>query len=245
MTNLAIIHYMPLEYYPPVTNFLDTLADRHNSKLKIIKVYSCHNIKGRKSYFIPQDSENGTQNHLYSFIINRSPFPKENDNRLVRLYKYIHFNLSTLLNLVIQWPNNLLYYESYSAWPAYIYSRFFNRQCRIFIHNHEYADERWYKTTMYQVRYFHRLEKKWIYPHAVWNSQTNDDRLNFFLNDNPTTRAESLRVMPNYPPNSWQFKVKDSSTKSIKNKKSTTLKVVYIGSLSFQNTYIKEFCDWV
>lgn len=245
MTNLAIIHYMPLEYYPPVTNFLDTLADRHNSKLKIIKVYSCHNIKGRKSYFIPQDSENGTQNHLYSFIINRSPFPKENDNRLVRLYKYIHFNLSTLLNLVIQWPNNLLYYESYSAWPAYIYSRFFNRQCRIFIHNHEYADKGWYATTMHQVRYFHRLEIKWLYPRALWNSQTNSDRLKFFHTDHPTLRPETLRIMPNYPPLSWKLQIESSIPDKPALHKPNILKVVYVGSLSFQNTYLKEFCNWV
>jgi hypothetical protein len=240
MSKLAIIHYMPLEYYPPVTNLLDTIATGHSQKFKSINVFSCGNVKGRKKYQIPQNKTKSTPKPTISITIKRSLFPKETDNGLIRLYKYIHFNLLTLLGLLIQRPTSLLYFESYSAWPAYIYSRFFNRNCRIFIHNHEYADKGWYNTTMHQVRYFHLLEKKWLYPRAVWNSQTNSDRLKFFHNDHPALKPKTLKVLPNYPPRSWGKNITIARTSA-----EHPLKVIYVGSLSFQNTYLKEFCDWV
>ena len=61
MKKLAVIHYMPLEYYPPVTNFLNVAA---NYNFKQIKVWSTHNIKNRAP-FINKDIK-----------INRAPFPK-------------------------------------------------------------------------------------------------------------------------------------------------------------------------
>lgn len=245
MTKLAIIHYMPLEYYPPVTNLLDTIARDYSQQFKSVNVFSCYNVKDRKEYQIPQNKAQATPQPPHSIKIKRSPFPKETDNGLIRLFKYIHFNLFTLVGLLLQRPSSLLYFESYSVWPAYIYSRFFNRRCRIFIHNHEYADKGWYATTMHQVRYFHLLEKKWLYPRAVWNSQTNSDRLQFFHNDHPTLRPETLRVMPNYPPLSWKLQIETASSGKPELRKPSILKVVYVGSLSFHNTYLNEFCDWV
>jgi hypothetical protein len=44
---VAVVHFLPLEYYPPVTNFLDVLAQRTDF---IISVFSCHNIKRRIPY---------------------------------------------------------------------------------------------------------------------------------------------------------------------------------------------------
>lgn len=240
MSNLAIIHYMPLEYYPPVTNLLDTIAREYFQQFRALYVFSCHNVKCRKEYQIPQNKAQATPQLPHSNKIKRSPFPKETDNGLIRLFKYLHFNLFSLLGLIIHRPSSLLYFESYSAWPAYIYSRYFNRKCRIFIHNHEYADKGWYNTTMHQVRYFHRLEKKWLYPRAVWNSQTNSDRLEFFHNDHPALKPEILKVMPNYPPSSWKKNMAIPITSE-----EHPIKIIYVGSLSFHSTYLKEFCDWV
>lgn len=250
---LAILHYLPLEYYPPITNLIDYIAKELNLNFGLVKVFSTHNIKGRIEYRVSSISKENNYlkiNHKLQITnyklptIHRSSFPKETDSSPIRLLKYIQYNLFTLIGLVIFRPNNLLYYESYSVWPAYIYTRYFNKKCSIFIHNHEYADKEWYATTMRLVRYYHILEKKWLYPQAIWNSQTNDDRLRLFHNDHPTIKPETLKVMPNYPPRCWQRK------NSIPNQpdKYTTenpLKIVYVGSLSFQSTYLKEFCDWV
>lgn len=246
---LAILHYLPLEYYPPITNLIDYIAKELNLNFGLVKVFSTHNVKGRIEYRVSSIKKENNYlkiNHKLQITnyklptIHRSSFPKENDSIPIRLLKYIQYNLFTLIGLVIFRPNNLLYYESYSVWPAYIYTRYFNKKCRIFIHNHEYADKEWYATTMHLVRYYHILEKKWLYPQAIWNSQTNDDRLRLFHNDHPTIKPETLKVMPNYPPRSWQ-----SKTINPKTKYPNILKLIYVGSLSISNTYIKEICQWI
>ncbi|MGQ1787101.1 hypothetical protein [Saccharicrinis sp. GN24d3] len=290
MPKLAILHYLPLEYYPPVTNLIDYITHERSKDLKV-KVFSCRNVKGREGYRVQgignrrkdigyrskdigdKDLENRDKgignrsgdpktNNLIPKIL-RSPFPKETDNSIIRLLKYLHYNLFTLLNLLIYRPNALLYYESYSAWPAYIYSKFFNQKCRIFIHHHEYASKEWYSKTMKQVQYFHQLEKKWLYPRATWNSQTNEDRLQFFHQDHPGLKKEQLRILPNYPPSKWKveslkFKVDFNADLSCivpqslnaynlnpKPNPLNPIKLVYVGSLSFQSTYLKELCEWV
>ncbi|WP_289055254.1 hypothetical protein [Carboxylicivirga marina] len=258
MIKLVILHYLPIEYYPPVTNLIDYLASERVGDIKQVKVYSTHNVKGREEYQVSrykyQDLKKIVDKEIdrSSLIIKRSPFPKESDNSLTRLLKYLHYNLLTLIGLIIYRPNDLLYYESYSAWPVYIYTKYFNRKCRLFIHFHEYASKDWYATTMKQVQYFHRLEKKWLYPRAQWISQTNNDRLQFFHNDHPYIKEEQLRVMPNYPSKDW-LKVKGEGYKEKGTKLTPTpstlnlkpVKLVYVGSLSFQSTYLRELCEWV
>lgn len=251
MSKLAILHYMPLEYYPPVTNLIDYIANNQLANFERIEVYSCENIKNRNPYNLST-----TINEAHKKIeLHRAPFPKNADNNVKRLYKYIYFNLVTLIRLVLFKPNNLLYFESYSAWPAYVYTKYVNRKCAIFIHNHEYASPEWYATTMRQVSYFHALEKKWLYPHAKWISETNNERLQLFRTDHPYLRVEQLEIMPNYPPRSWQQQVQQppsphqplnlSTTQPLNPSTPHPLKLVYVGSLSFESTYIKEFCEWI
>ena len=247
MVKLAILHYMPLEYYPPATNLLDYVEKNHFRCFKSIKVYSCNNVKGRLKYkpfdqesskLINKKLSNPIENN--SLIIKRSPFPEETNNSILRLIKYLHYNIFTLIGLVTYRPNNLLYYESYSAWPAYVYTKYFNRNCYLYIHHHEYASKDWYANTMKLVRYYHQLEKKWLYPRAQWISQTNEDRLEFFHQDHPNLKKEQLKIMPNYPPKNWNMEKREK-----RKEKGNVLKLAYIGSLSFQSTYLKELCEWI
>ncbi len=269
MQKIAIIHYLPLEYYPPVTNLLDYLESNDKYQFDRISIFSCKNVKGRKPYastgLVSQSSKGSTSNQISNFgskrstkkksqshnfetaanelvAVKRSPFPKESDSNVIRLYKYLHFNIRTLIGLITSQPNNLLYFESYSAWPAYIYTKYFNRKCRIFIHNHEYADKGWYRNTMKQVKYFHQLEKKWLYPRAQWISQTNSDRLQFFHQDHPSLKPEQLKIMPNYPSLLWRA---DENKLPANSYQLTTLRVVYVGALTFKSTYLKEVCEWI
>jgi hypothetical protein len=141
-----------------------------------------------------------------------------------------------------------------------MYTKYCNRKCRIFIHFHEYASKQWYQTTMKQVRYFHHFEKKWLFPRATWISQTNSDRLQFFHQDHPYLKKEQLHVMPNYPPKSWRIRelaqkhisklhnkpvAKSQQANQLISSKANPLKLIYVGSLSFQSTYLKELCEWV
>lgn len=232
---LAIIHYSPLEYYPPIMNLLDYLCQTHFHNFASLEVFTCKNNKKRIPYLF-ENLLNTDKAYCY-----RSPFPNESDNILIRLIKYLHFNFNTLCHLIINRPTVLLYFESISAWPAYIYTRYINRNCSIFIHNHEYASKEWYANTMKQIKFFHILEKKWLYPRAIWNSQTNADRLLLFSKDHPYLKKENLKIMPNYPPQVWSKHSIDNN--NINNQ--IPLKIVYIGSLSFQHTYLEEFCNWI
>lgn len=234
MKEIAIIHFLPIEYYPPATNFVTSLLNTNPELVDTTQVYTCHNIKKRPA-FTYSNTQTG------QLGIHRSPFPKPQDKTAVRLLKYLHFNISSLWRLIKQHPQSILYYETFSAWPVYIYYRYFNRNCRIFIHNHEYASPDWYKKNMKLVKYYHRLEKKWLFPNATWISQTNQDRLKLFHNDHPAISNEVLRVMPNYPPKSW----KNSDVNHDQVTPNQPLRIVHIGSLSFHNTYIREFVNWV
>ncbi|BDC98609.1 hypothetical protein [Persicobacter psychrovividus] len=226
-TKLAIIHFQPLEYYPPVCNLINTLGDSFSS----VKVFSCSNVAQRDSF---------TPDRPANIFIHKFPFTKIGESRGFRLLKYIFFNLFTLLRLLFFRPNKLLYFESSSAWPAYVYLRFFNSKCQLFIHYHEYESPKDYLQMMTTVRFYHDLEKKWLYSNAKWISQTNADRIQFFHEDHPNLMKNQLRIMPNYPPKSWLYK-----SLSVKKRNIGSLKLIYVGSLSFQSTYLKEVCEWV
>ena len=88
------------------------------------------------------------------------------------------------------------------------------------------------------VNYFHKLEVNFLFNKSDWISQTNHYRLKLFSEDNPKINLDKLKVLPNYPPKSWAQVYKPRE-------RPTVLKIIYIGSLSFEGTYIQEFCHWI
>lgn len=222
---LAVVHYMPLEFYPPITNLLDVLSNESSS----IKVWSTVNLKHRKTY-----RNKRLQN------IHRSPFPKEKEHTILRLFKYLVFNWACFWGLVWYNPKTILYYESYSAFPIYWYLKLFGKGKRLLIHYHEYESSENYANGMRLVKYYHKLEQRYLYRKAIWISQTNEDRLKLFHRDEPYIKTKQLMVMPNYPPAKWSYQAK-----LVASKKSDIIKTVYVGSLSLKDTYIKSYCDWL
>ncbi|WP_157962224.1 glycosyltransferase family protein [Winogradskyella aurantiaca] len=89
------------------------------------------------------------------------------------------------------------------------------------------------------VKLYHKYEKSHLFKAADWISQTNNKRLELFHEDHPNIESSNLKVLANYPPKSWAV----NPDKRIRH--TFPLKFVYVGSLSLQDTYIKEFCDWV
>jgi hypothetical protein len=225
MKTIAVIHFMPLEYYPPVANFLNVLPQRTDL---IINVFTCHNIKSRIYYQQP------------GVRIKRVPFPNIKEATIIRFFKYWVFNFSTLKELVWNKPDIVYYYETYSAWPVYAYLRLFNSQARLFIHNHEYFDNNWYRKGMKLVNWYHRLEVNFLYERAEWISQTNHYRNELFAQDHPFIPASKLKVLRNFPPKTWA-----ELYPKRKENNSRTTRFVYIGSLSLTNTYLREFCQWI
>jgi len=221
---IAIIHFYPLEFFPPVTNLLVFLSSSF-PKLNFL-VCSTHNNKNRKIF------------QLQGAKLKRYALPKIEDNAIVRAFKYALFYISSLVNLILKKPDIVIYYESISSWPVYIYSKYINKKCEVVIHYHEYASLEWYSKYMKLVKYFHKLERSYLYDRAVWISQTNQHRLKMFRDDNPKNKFQKLHVLPNYPPKNWRV------SKGLK-KESDKIRVVYVGSLSFEGTLIQEFCLWV
>ncbi|MCK0123642.1 hypothetical protein MWU76_04460 [Gelidibacter sp. F2691] len=226
MKKVAVIHYMPLEFYAPVTNFLDIFSGSDNNS---VSVFSTHNNKDRKVYV------NSRVRRIY-----RYSFPGKRERRLNRIIKYLIFNFSCFFNLLRLQPNCILYYESYSAWPVYWYLRLFGEKTTLFIHYHEYTSPSEYLNGMRFVKMYHQYEKKFLYNKAHWISHTNQQRVDLFLKDIPEVDINKMKVIPNYPPCSW---IIDKQAETVLDKE--VLHTVYIGSLSLSNTYIKEYCDWV
>ena len=226
MKKLVIIHYLPVEYYPPITNLLDYIGDEYPELARKTNVFTSKNIKGRIPYCHKE------------IKIKRYPFPIPQDLFIVRFLKYWIFNLVSFLSILAKRPDTILYYESSSAWSAWFYSRFINKTCRIFVHNHEYFSPEWYAKVPLS-NYYHKLEQKWLYNKADWISQTNQNRMDLFHKDNPNLSFLSFKLMPNYPPIKWKELLQD------KTRKQYPVKIVYVGSLAFQSSYIREFCLWV
>jgi len=220
----AIIHYLPLEFYPPVTNFINCISKDKKSK---VYVYSSVNNNGREVY------ENSEINYIY-----RSPSPKATEHAILRLFKYFVFNFVVFFKLYSTRPDTILYYETYSVLPVYWYLKFVNKKTKLFIHYHEYFSKEWYTKGMKTLKYYHKLEQAFMYKRSTYITQTNQDRVELFLKDNPKVEKTKMRILPNYPPKRWCQYLKQQHNLN-------PIKSVYVGSLSLETMYVKEYCTWV
>lgn len=137
-------------------------------------------------------------------------------------------------------PHSVLYVEPQSVLPVFIYT-LLARRCRILIHNHEYHDQHQFlRPGMRLVRIYHWLERKFIFPRAEWISQTNEDRIRLFKADFPAIDSEKIHELPNLPPAQWLDTPNTAWADNVK-----PLRLVYVGSLSCHDTFIKEITDWI
>lgn len=224
MKKIAILHLLPLEYYPPVTNLADLLAEEPDAK---VLLFSSHNPAGREAY-----SNRGIR-------IRRVVYPAYVKGAFRKLYAFLSMFFSATFALIRFKPDVILYYEPHSAYPAYLYTRFLKGSARLFIHYHEYySPEEYLAPHMQSVRYFHRKECSWLYRKAEWISQTNARRLELFAADYPFIPRERLHSLANYPPQSWYRRGQSKSP-------SEKLRFLYLGALSFENTYIRPVVEFV
>lgn len=225
MKKLVIIHFQPLEYYPPIQNIIDYIS-YSNNKIKLLVCSSKHG-----NYLPAFTNEN--------VLIKRFGRIDLTNHFIVRLIKYLYFNICTLFQIIYFRPEYVFYFESISAFPAIIYKRFINRKCSLLIHYHEYTSLMDYQKEMLLVRILHKLEIPY-YKKSIWLSHTNKERLNLFINDYKIDDYEGINcnVIPNYPPKNWLNIPKKSSEDVI-------TKIVYVGSLSLDTMYTREFSYWV
>ncbi len=214
---MYIFHFLAIENYPPLQNFIRFLDSRYATV--------CLSTKGKR------ESEN------YPTKIVR--LGKSQEKKIQLYICYLLFNVVGLLSLIIKRPRNVLYYESISAFPPLIYKRYFNRNARIFVHYHEYTTIEEFNSSSFFNRIFHRLEQK-MYSKLEWISHTNQVRLNKFLNDEKITYTDAKHhILPNYPSKDWGL----SNTKY---KEGEILKFIYVGyAADIKSTFSEEIINYL
>jgi hypothetical protein len=221
---LAVVHWFPLEQFPPVQNLLHVAAaDR---ALQICCLTTA-NDRGQRAF-----SAGNVQ-------IRRRPFPSKQRGRLTRLWLLLSFSWWCLIHLLRYRPHTLVYFEPHSSFAAFLYL-LLARRCRLLIHYHEYREPREYQDPGNRLfGLYHRLERRFLYSKAVWISQTNADRVRLFLQDVPEVDSHRMRVLPNYPPARWQQFTRQPASPRM------PLRLVYVGAASVRDTFIAEVVDWV
>lgn len=220
MSKFFIVHYLPIEHFPPAFNMLQSLS-------RVCKV-RC----------VSSEVNGNNLSELRSFVSYPIKHTNKKVSSVVRLIQYLWFTICTLFQLIAFRPNRIIYYESISALPVYLYKRFLNRKVEIFIHYHEYMTPKEYAQVGMRLASFNnRLEVNYLYKNATWMSHTNQYRLDFFQNDFSNIDKTRCNILPNYPPKSWFVQEKSHNN--------DCYRLVYIGSLSNKTMYLEELCQWI
>ena len=224
MSKLAIVHFQPLELYPPIQNLIQFMGPISDGN----EIYIYTTEADKKADQFKTDASGITIKRL-----------GKSGNQLPGLRRYgnyLLFYVGCLYKLIRLKPTSILYYETLSSFPVYIYSKYFNSKTTVLIHYHEYTAPDEYNNGMKLARLFHKYEKK-LYPKASWVSHTNIYRMQQFVTDVQPVIINNQQVLPNYPPKSWQ-------TNPVLHI-DIPLKIIYVGALSLDTMYVKEFALWV
>ena len=225
MDNIFIIHFSPPELYPPLQNFIRFLETQPLQK-NVTLLTTATNYKALNEF------ETGHPNISIIRLGKSGP----GIEKIARLFYYFKFYAGCLLQLLLKKPGTLLYYETLSSYPPYIYKRFLNRNASIMVHYHEYTSPAEYEQGMFLSKFFHSREK-WLYPKLAWLSHTNNRRLQLFLEDIRTVVTSHTHSIPNYPPASWQQEPAQ--------KRNDPARMIYLGALSMDTMYLREMAQWI
>jgi len=225
--SIFIIHLLPLELYPPVMNLVDYLSKNYLGKIIVLTTH-----KSEKNLLSQYKNDSSR------VLIKRKSLSGKNP--LVRMMNYTLFYLNGLSLLIRTKPKAVLYFESLSSWPALIYKKIMGERIKLLVHCHEYTDPGIKSEETSLARQLHKAEKK-MYRRFSWISHTNPVRLQMFKDDNGLNKLPKsiFHVMPNYPSSSWMQKETNHCNK-LKQKK-----LVFVGSLGYDNMYLQEVVDWV
>ncbi len=225
MDRFCIVHFQPLEKYPPVINMLRYLASSTGGKCRI-EVLTTGTSRFHWQLEIP------------GIIIRRLTWWETSAGRLRRAWQYLVFNFASLFFVLRLRPEAIMYYETLSALAPWFYKKWIKRTVSIFIHYHEYTTASEYKTGMLLNRYLHSKELS-LYQDA-WVSHTNIIRMELFKKDIDAVHLRNMHILPNYPPAAWQQYVENISR--CDNQK---IGFVYVGALSMSSMYTLEMALFV
>lgn len=217
--NLAVVHFQPLEGYPPVMNVIQSLI-HENVSIEILTTGSA------KNWFNPYGVKIF---RLGSYL----------GNSIKRYVCYLKFNVIGLLKLLNLNPSCVICYETGSIGPVYLY-KLIKPQTAVFLHYHEYESVSEKASFSGYQKILGKLESK-LFKDLNWLSHTNIDRLEMFKSDNAISETKKLHIFPNYPSMKW------SGAAILKKRadENKVLKLVYVGSLGLHTTYIADVISWV
>ena len=218
--SIVVLHFQALEKYPPILNLIRDLERNEIEKVSVLST--------------------NTSNNWFksSIVIHR--WGTIGSSKWIRYATYIIFNLFALCYLLIKRPTKVVYYETLSCWSVYWYKKI-RSNTKVYIHFHEYSSE---EEKNRSSSYYKNLlvKEAYLLQEAYWVSHTNEDRMRLFRQDNPFLQDKQCHVFPNYPPADWSAraqKIRKQRTNS------DSIKLVYVGALGLQTTYIKELAQWI
>lgn len=224
---IACLHVLPLEYYPPARNALAFMSRRERWS---VRAWTSRNRRGLREW-TPKGVE-----------VSR---PRDTDPRSVmplRIGGYLAWHIRAAAEVAAWKPDALLSIEPHSALAAWIYYRFFRGSAPLFIHHHEYyAPADFSRPGMRLLRATMELEREYLFARARWVSETNAERLRLLLEWNTRITPNASRVWPNYPPADWVARASATQSRHV----AALTRFIYLGSASFEDTYIREVVEWV
>jgi len=226
MKKIAIVHFSPVERYPPAVNWLNFLGAQEPGQWDVRVFTTRPDVRVNRYFTSPA-----------KFVrLERLAMVNKEQKSFLRYWNYLLFYTRTLVNMIFWRPDIVLYYESLSALPALLYVKYFNRRAELFVHYHEYTSEREYNEGIPMNKWPHKLERR-SYPKFRWISHTNEDRMRMFLEENGNVRQEQTFILPNYPPRSWKGDKPDAG--------GGVLKFVHVGAVDLTTMYTVEFAEWI
>jgi hypothetical protein len=216
---LLIVHFQPVEGYPPVMNVINSME---NEGFETV-VFTTHQrggdwFKNKNTVFHRLGKAFGTVQNRY--------------------FCYLQFGLIGFVKLLKFKPNAILMYESYSVLPVFLYS-LISPKTFLFIHYHEFESKQEKQVASRYSKWLYYLERRLI-SKAIWVSQTNSDRILRFQELHPNLRDDQLRVFPNNPSRNW---VEQGLHETPKN--TGILKFIHVGSLGMKTTHVESFIQWI
>ncbi len=223
---IVILHFLPLEQYPPVMNMIDYLSV--NTSVKITVLTTLPEDRFRLKLY---GNTNSNVNIIRTSAINKG--------KVLRLFHYVQYYLTSFYSLIINKPDTIFYIDTLSSFSGLFYKKWISRKVRLMVHYNEYVTPDEYKHGMKLVNRFHKMELS-LYRDFSWISQTNAVRLGKFRKDigmNDDALDNIFHELPNYPPPHWitEKKVKTDGPH----------KLVYVGSLGMDTMYVSELIDWI
>lgn len=224
---LAMVHQLPLEIYPPATNALALFSAQEGLE---IQVWSSDNHKGLAKY------------EADGITVVRHDYPGFKCGSLKRVLGFLRWHWRVARDLQRWQPDVVLSIEPHSALALWINRRLLGGRARIMVHHHEYYSPLDFKRSGNRtVRICRVAEEFCLYREAEWVSQTNQDRLDLMARDLPFLKPSQLGLWPNYPTESWLCR---ASAASARRQGHTGLRIICVGSLSFEDTYVREIVTW-